>query len=70
MGYLLMYIFIELHRNAEYWSAGAGGTDRPVTRLKSAAQRLGQPDEERYAQGDRNRCANGCGRTDVGRGIG
>ncbi len=51
--------------------AGPGEYRQTATRLGLAAhQRLGKPDVERYSQGDRNRRADGCGRADVGGGIG
>ncbi len=51
--------------------AGVGEHRLTATRLESAAHhRLGESDEERYSQGDRNRRADGCGRANVGRGIG
>ena len=51
--------------------AGQGSTGRPQPHLGSAAhQSLGERDVERYSQGNRNRRADGCGRADVGGGIG
>jgi len=51
--------------------AGLGEHRQTATRLKSAThQRLGESDEERYSHGKRNRCADSCGRADVGGGIG
>ncbi|EKU99845.1 hypothetical protein Lepto7375DRAFT_1920 [Leptolyngbya sp. PCC 7375] len=51
--------------------AGPREHRQTATRLESAAhQRLGKRDVERYSQGNRNWCANSCGRADVGGGIG
>ena len=51
--------------------AGPGEHRQTATRLASVGhQRLGEPDEERYSHGKRNRRADGCGRADVGGGVG
>lgn len=51
--------------------AGLGKHRQTATRLESAAdQRLGKRDVERYSDTNRNRRADGCGRTDVGGGVG
>ncbi len=51
--------------------AEPGKHRQTATRLRySAHQRLGEPDEERYAYSKGNWRADGCGRADVGGGIG
>jgi hypothetical protein len=50
--------------------AGGAPADRTCLGLAARAhQRLGEPDVEGDSQGNCNRCAEGCGRTDVGGGI-
>jgi len=49
-------------------AAGQSGRLQPI--WDSATQRLGETDEERYSQGQRNWRTDGCGRADIGGGIG